>query len=199
MDYGGGTTHNGRGRESGVMGSGAGGVVSNVWVKPLLFWLWKVLPLPRPVRRAYLGLTHPRLLVGVMALIRDDRGRVLLLEHTYRQKHSWGLPGGYLKAREQPPEGLERELKEEIGLQVEVGELLVAGLHNPHELDLLYRARIVAGSPRPTPEVRGWRFVHESDLSGILPNQLAMLRRAGELTSKHQTAYALMHENDPHA
>ena len=39
----------------------------------LLLWLWKVLPLPSCVRRAYLGLTHPRFLIGVMALIRDER------------------------------------------------------------------------------------------------------------------------------
>jgi 8-oxo-dGTP pyrophosphatase MutT (NUDIX family) len=151
-------------------------------MKPLLLWLWKVLPLPRPLRRAYLGLTHPRLFVGVMALIRDDQDRVLVLEHTYRRRHAWGLPGGYLKGREQPSEGLVRELAEELGLQVEVGDLLMAGLYNPHELDLLYRARIIGGTPKATPEVRGWRFLRERELHGILPNQLAMLRRAGIVT-----------------
>jgi 8-oxo-dGTP diphosphatase len=148
-------------------------------LQPLLLWLWKVLPLPRRVRRAYLELTHPRFLVGVMALIRDDQGRVLVLEHTYRRQHPWGLPGGYLQAREEPAEGLARELAEELGLKVEVGELLMAGLYSAHQLDLLYRVRILSGQPRATPEVRGWRYVQQSDLYSILPNQLAMLRRAG--------------------
>src|SRR5256885_9775231 len=53
----------------------------------LLLWLWKVLPLPQPLRRAYLTLTHPRFLIGVIALILDDNGRVLILEHTYRREY----------------------------------------------------------------------------------------------------------------
>ena len=145
----------------------------------MLLWLWKVLPLPRRARRAYLELTHPRFLLGVMALIRDERGRVLILEHTYRRKYPWGLPGGYLQAREEPAEGLARELAEEIGLHVEVEKLLVAGLYSPHQLDLLYEARITAGQAHATPEVCAWRFVPTDQLDCILPNQFAMLRRAG--------------------
>ena len=124
----------------------------------LLLWLWKVLPLPTGLRRAYLRLTHPRFLIGVMALIRDQEGRVLILEHTYRRRYQWGLPGGYLQAREHPAEGLARELAEELGLRVEVGELLVAGLYMPDQLDLLYQVRVLSGTAQSTPEVRGWRF-----------------------------------------
>jgi len=145
----------------------------------VLLWLWKVLPLPRRARRAYLELTHPRFLLGVMALIRDERGQVLILEHTYRRKHPWGLPGGYLQSGEEPAEGLAREVDEEIGLHVKVEKLLMAGLYNPHQVDLLYEARITAGQVRATPEVCAWRFVPTNQLDCILPNQLAMLRRAG--------------------
>ena len=160
-------------------------------MEPLLLWLWKMLPLPRRARRAYLELTHPRFLVGVMALIRDGRGRVLILEHTYRRKDRWGLPGGYLKTREEPAEGLAREVAEETGLSVEVGQLLLAGLYDPHQLDLLYRARITSGRLQPTPEVASWRFVPESELERILPNQLAMLRRAGEVGSRRWRRFGL--------
>ena len=149
----------------------------------MLLWLWKVLPLPRWSRRAYLALTHPRFLIGVMALIRDEQGRVLILEHTYRREHPWGLPGGYLQAREEPAQGLAREVEEETGLRVEVGELLAAGLYRDDQLDLLYRARVVGGSHHATLEVSGWRFAEERELLGILPNQLTMLRRAGQLQS----------------
>jgi 8-oxo-dGTP diphosphatase len=150
---------------------------------PLALWFWKVLPLPTRLRRAYIELTHPRFLVGVMALIRDDQDRVLILEHTYRRRHRWGLPGGYLQAREEPTEGLTRELGEETGLTIQVDDLLAAGLYTPYQLDLLYRARIVGGQFRQTPEISGWRFVEESELVAILPNQLSMLARAGVLAS----------------
>jgi len=153
--------------------------LSAIRVERLLLWLWKVLPLPTSLRRAYLAMTHPRFLIGVMALIQDNRGRVLILHHTYRRLYPWGLPGGYLQAREEPAQGLAREVTEELGLVVNVGELLMAGLYTPHQLDLLYRANITSGTPRATPEVRGWRFVPQTELEHILPNQLAMLRRAG--------------------
>lgn len=150
-------------------------------LEPILLWLWKVLPIPSRLRRAYLELTHPRFLIGVMALICDEQGRVLILEHTYRRRYPWGLPGGYLQAREEPAEGLARELREELGLQVEIQELLAAGLYSPYQLDLLYRARIVGGTPHATAEVSRWRFVPVQELGHILPNQLTMLRRSGAL------------------
>jgi ADP-ribose pyrophosphatase YjhB (NUDIX family) len=150
----------------------------------LLLWLWKVLPLPQRVRRAYIELTHPRFLVGVMALIEDEQGRLLIGEHTYRREFRWGLPGGYLQAREEPAVGLQREVMEETGLAVEVEELLCTGLHTRHQLDLLYRARVIDGQLQTTAEVSAWKFVPNYDLSHILPNQLTMLRRAGIVNDK---------------
>jgi 8-oxo-dGTP diphosphatase len=129
--------------------------------------------LPLWSRRVYLSLTHPRFLIGVMALIRDEQGRVLILEHTYRREYPWGLPGGYLQPREEPAEGLRRE----------VDELLSAGLYRRDQLDLLYRARVVGGVQHASPEVRAWQFAEERELLAILPNQLTMLRRAGQLQS----------------
>ena len=60
----------------------------------------------------------PKFLVGVLAVIFDDRGRVLLLKHTYRPDYPWGLPGGWLRAGEGAAEGIERELLEETGFVV---------------------------------------------------------------------------------
>jgi ADP-ribose pyrophosphatase YjhB (NUDIX family) len=144
-----------------------------------LLWLWKVLPIPTQARRTYLELTHPRFLIGVMALIRDGQGRVLVLEHTYRRDFTWGLPGGYLQTREAPEAGLTREVAEELGLRVEIGNLLAAGLYTPYQLDLLYEARVVAGEPRPSNEVCAWRYAEMADLANILPNQRHMLMQSG--------------------
>lgn len=147
----------------------------------LLLWLWKVLPLPRPLRRAYIGWTHPRFLIGVVALIRDDAGRILVLEHTYRRQYPWGLPGGYLQAREDPAQGLVREVREETGLIVQVDRLLNAELFASDQLDLLFAVTVLSGAQQTSPEVRDWRYVSPAELSQILPNQLALLRRANLL------------------
>jgi 8-oxo-dGTP pyrophosphatase MutT (NUDIX family) len=55
-------------------------------------------------------------------LLRDERGRVLLCELTYKKE--WDLPGGVVEVGEAPSIGLVRELQEELGITVEVGDLI---------------------------------------------------------------------------
>jgi 8-oxo-dGTP pyrophosphatase MutT (NUDIX family) len=55
-------------------------------------------------------------------LLRDERGRVLLCELTY--KREWDLPGGVIEVGEAPSVGLVRELQEELGITVAVQDLI---------------------------------------------------------------------------
>ncbi|MDX6278791.1 MAG: 8-oxo-dGTP diphosphatase [Nocardioidaceae bacterium] len=55
-------------------------------------------------------------------LLRDERGRVLLCELTYKQE--WDLPGGVVEVGEAPAIGLVRELQEELGITVDVLDLI---------------------------------------------------------------------------
>lgn len=57
------------------------------------------------------------------ALFVDDDGRVLIVEPTY--KRHWEIPGGEVEKGERPTEACARELKEELGLDLPVGRLLV--------------------------------------------------------------------------
>ena len=52
--------------------------------------------------------------VGVLALVVDDEGRILLVEHTYRR--GWYLPGGGVHRQEPLEDTLRRELREEVGV-----------------------------------------------------------------------------------
>jgi ADP-ribose pyrophosphatase YjhB (NUDIX family) len=56
-------------------------------------------------------------------LIRDRDGRILLVEPAY--KDYWELPGGAVEADESPYDAAVREVKEELGLSVTPGRLLV--------------------------------------------------------------------------
>jgi ADP-ribose pyrophosphatase YjhB (NUDIX family) len=56
----------------------------------------------------------PRKRVAAAALIRDEAGRVLLVEPVY--KPTWDLPGGVVEADESPLEACRREVREELGL-----------------------------------------------------------------------------------
>jgi len=55
-------------------------------------------------------------------LLRDEHGRVLLCELTY--KNEWDLPGGVVEVGESPALGLVRELREELGISVQVHGLI---------------------------------------------------------------------------
>ncbi|MET7707491.1 NUDIX hydrolase [Micromonospora sp. NPDC005413] len=57
------------------------------------------------------------------ALITDPAGNVLLVKPTYRD--SWSFPGGYVDEDEYPHDACAREVREELGVSVVVGKLLV--------------------------------------------------------------------------
>src|SRR5689334_1733353 len=92
----------------------------------LLLRIWRDVPFPNWLRHLFLRVLNPSYMVGAMALIQDEAGRVLVIEHTYRREVPWGLPGGWLKRAESPELGLVREVFEETGLHVRVDALLAA-------------------------------------------------------------------------
>lgn len=64
----------------------------------------------------------PKTRVIGQGLIRDDAGRVLLCELTYKQL--WDLPGGVVERAESPREGCLREVREELGALLQAERLL---------------------------------------------------------------------------
>jgi ADP-ribose pyrophosphatase YjhB (NUDIX family) len=67
------------------------------------------------LRRGYWFVVRP-VSVGVLGLVVDEAGRVLLVELTYR--HGWYLPGGGVKRKEALDDALRRELREEVGIEL---------------------------------------------------------------------------------
>ncbi|MEU1397093.1 NUDIX hydrolase [Micromonospora zamorensis] len=57
------------------------------------------------------------------AFITDPAGNVLLVKPTYRDH--WAFPGGYVDEGEYPHEACAREIREELGVALRVGDLLV--------------------------------------------------------------------------
>ncbi len=65
---------------------------------------------------------HP--LVGVGAVIHDMEGRVLLIKRRFEpNKGRWSLPGGLVETGETLAEAVKREVREELGVEIEIGEL----------------------------------------------------------------------------
>lgn len=68
--------------------------------------------------------------VSADALIRDQAGRVLLVNPGY--KPGWDLPGGMAEANEAPADAVRRELREELGAEIQVGRVLCVDWVGPH-------------------------------------------------------------------
>ena len=65
----------------------------------------------------------PRKTTAGGALIRNREGLILFLEPTY--KPTLEIPGGVAEQNESPLDACRREVREEIGLDIEIGGLLV--------------------------------------------------------------------------
>jgi ADP-ribose pyrophosphatase YjhB (NUDIX family) len=77
---------------------------------------WKLLP--RRARTAITRSVQPKFTVSAAGIVFNDKGEILLLDHTLRPHSGWGMPGGFVNAYEQPEAAFRRELKEETGLDL---------------------------------------------------------------------------------
>jgi len=73
--------------------------------------------------RSLLNSFLPRKRAISQMLVRDPEGRVLLCQLTY--KRDWDLPGGVVEVGESPRLAVQREVEEELGLEIEPGELVL--------------------------------------------------------------------------
>ena len=114
-------------------------------LKKLLAVVWR--GAPARLKRAGVWLTQPRFTVTAGAVVSDERGRVLLLRHVLRKGSGWGLPGGFLKASEQPEEAVRRELREETGLELDTVELaFVRTLPRVRQVEVIFRGSMRAAA-----------------------------------------------------
>jgi ADP-ribose pyrophosphatase YjhB (NUDIX family) len=80
--------------------------------------------------------------VAASAVVVLDEG-VLLAEHRFRAG-CWSLPGGWVRTREDPARACERELREELGLEVRARRVVACELHAIDGQPLRYSGITVA-------------------------------------------------------
>lgn len=137
---------------------------------------------PGPVKRAAVRTVAPTYRVGAVCVVEHDE-EFLVLWQPHRR--GWSLPGGLLGRGESPEDAVRREVREEVGLDIDPGEPVTVRF-DPQErgIDVVFRVRL---DSRPalslSTEARKARWTSRQELGkadrdtrGILD----VLRSAGE-------------------
>ena len=144
----------------------------------LLGTIWR--RAPRSLRRWTVRLSHPRFAVTAGAVVTDSSGRVLLLKHRFRPGLGWGMPGGFIEAGEQPEAALRRELREEIGLEVEQLKLFtVRAFKKPRQVEIVFSCQAVGDPDQLSFEIQqaAW-FLPGEFPKELPPDQAQLIKRA---------------------
>ena len=116
--------------------------------------------------------------VAVAAIVFDQRGRVLLMRR--RDHGNWEPPGGVLRPGEQPHEGVAREVREETGVEVEVGPL--TGVYTNVELGvvtLAFRAEPRSEATEHSEEASAVRWIPTGHVERFVDEDYAAWIRDG--------------------
>lgn len=119
--------------------------------------------------------------IGAGLICRDPDGRVLLVQPTY--KPMWEVPGGIVEAGESPAAAAAREAREELGIDLEIGRLLVVDWLpvRPPKTEgvmMLFDGGLLTDEQTedfklPADELVGWAFFDTADLDSVLPEHMA--------------------------
>jgi ADP-ribose pyrophosphatase YjhB (NUDIX family) len=100
-----------------------------------------------PVVRSLLALAVKLLVArhraGVTLVCFNHEDHVLLLRHVYHPSSPWDLPGGWLERDESPDKCVLRELREETGLEADLGPVVrLTREKKPSHIGISYIGRV---------------------------------------------------------
>jgi 8-oxo-dGTP pyrophosphatase MutT (NUDIX family) len=120
----------------------------------------------------------PRVPASAGALLFDQRGRLLVLNPTY--KRHWTIPGGQLEADgETPWQACRREVREECGIEIERGRLVCVDFRPPKDarrpggLRFVFNCGVLGDDEQgrislQAEEIGEYRFVHVDEAAQLL-------------------------------
>src|SRR3989344_3745087 len=157
-------------------------------MKSLLAKTWQALPLTKHLQLALMRLTQDEFLIGVTGVILNENSEILIVNHSYRDGEYWSLPGGYIKGKEHPKEGLAREIEEETGFIVRIGkQLRIRTDRETARLDISFVGSYIGGEFRPSHEVSEARFFSFENLPVLSQNQLLLINEVWQRRPNMET------------
>lgn len=143
---------------------------------------------------------HP--LVGVGAIVVREDGCVLLVRRRQPPRAGeWSLPGGLVELGERLEEAVQREVREECGIEIQVGPLVgvfqpierdAAGAIRFHYVVLDYLACYAGGTLRTSSDAgdAAWVSPDQLDRYRLRPETATMIRRALAIRRGSETSIA---------
>ncbi len=123
--------------------------------------------IPWQLRKRLVRITQDKFTASVAAVVFNQDGEVLLLDHVLRPQPGWAIPGGFMNSGEQPIAAVKREICEETGLDLAKIELFRARVIGGH-IEFIFRAEAVGVASVKSLEINavGWFSVAD------LPKQM---------------------------
>ena len=108
-----------------------------------------------------------RYTIGVVAVVFDGAGRVLLVEHAYHPRFAWGLPGGWIDKDEDPEAAVLRELNEELQLKARVLRVVHSSMTAPNHIDMAFQCEALSPIGKLSHELLDFQWLAREDLPDI--------------------------------
>lgn len=151
--------------------------------------------------------TLPRILGAAGAIIRDTNARLLLVKPSYRDH--WEVPGGALDPGEDPRRAFQREVKEELGIDLAPGRLLAVDWmpeqpdRRPPLANFLFDGGLITEQEAQRTvrldgdELTDWKFAAPDEWDILLPEHMIRRLRACCRALIRDTTVYLHHGWDP--
>ena len=135
---------------------------------------------------------EPTVQVAAGVLMTDKTGRLLLVKPSYSE--TWQIPGGVVEVGESPADAAGREVREELGISINVGPLLGVDYRPPvaggrgDALRFVFRAdpltqRQIESIELRTSELDGWKLMDSGTIDELVIPVLA--RRIRHMREGH--------------
>ena len=131
-------------------------------------------------RQEYLA-SLPKKIMGAGCLFLDREGKILIVKPTYRD--TWNLPGGVIEANESPRNACIREVREEIGIEIEPEQLLCIDYTSKNieaieSLQFVFFGGIltleqISEIKIPTDEISAYKFLPSEKALTLMSNKLS--------------------------
>lgn len=121
--------------------------------------------------------TAGRPMLTVVAALIESRGKLLVCQRRNNSRFGalmWEFPGGKTENGETPQQALERELREELGVEARIGPEVYRAQHKypemPHAIELIFFAARLTGEPENLDFAQiAWREPHSLGELSFLP------------------------------